>query len=99
VLRRFAEYMHVNRKMRDGSLRDPDNWQKGIEIPAYEDSLVRHVMDFWWERRCGLSWLGNQIMQNLLCAIIFNAMGLLYESLVLTEEIERGRDPGPAEGQ
>ncbi len=30
VIKRYAEYMHKNRIQSDGSLRDPDNWQKGI---------------------------------------------------------------------
>jgi hypothetical protein len=92
VLRRFAEYMHVNRKMRDGSLRDPDNWQKGIEVPAYEDSLVRHVIELWYKRRCENVWLGNDTTQDVLCAIMFNSMGLLYESLIMTGAIQRGND-------
>ena len=30
VLKRFAQYMQPNRKMKDGSIRDSDNWQKGF---------------------------------------------------------------------
>lgn len=41
----FAKYMHGKRKMSDGSIRDGDNWQKGIPQDSLLDSLRRHV----WE--------------------------------------------------
>lgn len=74
ALRRFAQYMHKHRKQSDGTLRDPDNWQKGIPIKSYQDSLIRHVMDAWCLWRSG-----EPIDEELLCAIIFNAQGLLHE--------------------
>jgi hypothetical protein len=42
VLKAFAEYMHEKRKMPDGSLRDSDNWQRGIPVDAYMKSMWRH---------------------------------------------------------
>ena len=47
VLKAYAEYMHKNRTLRDGSLRDSDNWQKGIPIPVYMKSMYRHFFDVW----------------------------------------------------
>ena len=41
----FACYMHKHRKLEDGSLRDGDNWQKGIPRDQLMKSLMRHVMD------------------------------------------------------
>ena len=32
VLKRYAQYMHPNRKMKDGSIRKSDNWQLGFGI-------------------------------------------------------------------
>ena len=41
----FGKYMHYHRKMEDGSLRDSDNWQKGLPSEEIMKSLLRHVMD------------------------------------------------------
>ena len=82
--------MHQHRKQADGKLRDSDNWQKGIPISAYKKSLIRHTMDIWsvWRGFMPLSVKKEypndsvrKIIINLLCAIIFNAMGYLYELL------------------
>src|SRR5580698_7792736 len=35
VMERFGQYMHKHRVQADGSLRDSDNWQKGIPLQAY----------------------------------------------------------------
>ena len=85
VLERFSRYMHAHRKQRDGSLRDGDNWQKGIPREAYTKSLVRHTMDFW------RLWRGGEVKdpdtgepataEDLACAIMFNIMGWLHETL------------------
>ena len=79
VLRRYAEYMHTHRKQPDGAMRPGDNWQLGISIDTYRDSLVRHVMDAWYEWRKGGPIEGA--FEDLLCAIIFNASGYLFELL------------------
>lgn len=81
VLRRFAEYMQQHRVMVDGSLRDSDNWQKGIPPEVYVKSLVRHVVDLWCAWRTTKGRLSRREFDDLLCAIMFNAMGLLYERL------------------
>lgn len=79
VLERFAQYMHEHRKQSDGSLRDSDNWQRGIPPNAYMKSLIRHVIDLWKIHR------GKQATQkekeDLACAIRFNASGYLFELL------------------
>ena len=88
VQRRYAEYMHQHRKQADGSLRDSDNWQKGIPISAYRKSLIRHVMTLWgrWrgakaeqENVGGVPTLVSEL--DLLCAIRFNVDGLMLELL------------------
>jgi hypothetical protein len=78
VLRRYAQYMHTHRKQADGSLRDSDNWQKGIPPKVYMKSLIRHTFDLWHLRRNLPA--DQDDFENLLCAIMFNSMGLLYES-------------------
>lgn len=80
VLHRFATYMHQHRRQSDGSLRASRNWQKGIPEEAYTESLLRHVIDFWlWRENFGL--LTTEEYEDSLCAIIFNAQGLLFEHL------------------
>lgn len=85
VLQRFATYMHAHRKQTDGILRDSDNWKKGIPQEVYMKSLVRHTIDFWAVSR-GVGVVdkdsGEQATaEDLACAILFNAMGWLYENL------------------
>ena len=81
VTKRYAEYMHTHRIQADGKLRASDNWQKGISQEAYMKSLVRHMEDL------KLHWDGysqeavDKDIQSVLCAIIFNVSGLLFEKL------------------
>lgn len=79
VLRRFAEYMHRHRIQPDGNLRDGDNWKKGIPEDAYMASGFRHFMDWWAEHEEGTP--APDGLEEALCALIFNAMGYLYEIL------------------
>lgn len=85
VLYWFGKYMHEHRFQSDGSVRDSDNWQKGITLNAYIKSLVRHVIDLWRLHR-GYSVTnpdtGEPCTAKELCAaIMFNAMGYLKETI------------------
>ena len=83
--------MDKHRKMRDGSIRDSDNWQKGFgnAIDHYKTcikSLFRHFMDVWFIHRralynnMGLKAYGAEDeMEESLCAIIFNASAYLHK--------------------
>lgn len=75
VLKRYAEYMHKNRIQSDGSYRDSDNWQKGIDKDAYMKSMFRHFMSVWTAHRM------NYPIDEELCALMFNVMGYLFEEL------------------
>jgi hypothetical protein len=78
VLEAFGEYMHKNRRMADGTLRDSDNWQKGIPRDVYAKSGWRHFFDWWKEHR------GHRTADGLkaaLCGLMFNCMGYLHELL------------------
>lgn len=77
--------MHKNRHQADGSLRDGDNWQKGIPFPAYMKSAWRHFME-WWSHHRGhpikpKSSRDPQDIEEVLCSMIFNASGYLHEVL------------------
>jgi hypothetical protein len=77
ALHAFAAYMHKNRQMADGSLRDSDNWQKGIPTDAYMKSMWRHFFDVWSHHR-GAD-LSDEDMRSALCGLLFNVMGYLHE--------------------
>ena len=79
VIKRFGEYMHKHRVQSDGSLRDSDNWQKGIPLSAYLKSAHRHYMDVWLHHR-GLSDEANEPIEEALCALLFNISGYLHET-------------------
>ncbi|KAB0668955.1 hypothetical protein F6V30_14045 [Oryzomonas sagensis] len=75
VLERYAAYMNQHRTQADGNLRESDNWQKGIPLNAYIKSGWRHFFDWWRDHRRGVC------NEEALCALIFNAMGYLHETL------------------
>lgn len=86
VLRRFAQYMHKHRTQSDGTVRAGDNWQRGMTRKRYRQSLLRHVMELWLVERGALtepvSERDPQDEDEILCAILFNAQGLLLERLL-----------------
>lgn len=78
VLERYAKYMDSHRKMPDGSLRDSDNWQRGIPLSVYIKSAWRHFFDLWREHR-GIATADG--LENDACALLFNVSGYLHEHL------------------
>lgn len=78
VIKRYGEYMNKHRIQADGSIRAGDNWQKGIPKEAYMKSAWRHFLDWWlWHR----GKKGVESLQDALCALMFNTMGYLHETL------------------
>jgi hypothetical protein len=75
VLEEFAKYMHGKRKMPDGSMRDSDNWQKGIPTEAYMKSMFRHFFAVWKSHRAG------KVSKEDLLALFFNVQGMAHEVL------------------
>jgi uncharacterized HAD superfamily protein len=77
--KRFAEYMHKNRKMADGSYRSSSNWKKGMPLDSYVQSGFRHFHDVW------SIYEGAEVpgvtLEEALCAVWFNVQGLLHEIL------------------
>jgi hypothetical protein len=83
VLAIFGDYMSRHRVQRDGKLRASDNWQKGIPIPNYIKSLIRHTMELWRMYR-GYPVVNPDsgehfTFRDVCCAIMFNIMGLILE--------------------
>jgi hypothetical protein len=77
ALSSFAEYMHRHRTQSDGTLRDSDNWQKGIPTDAYMKSAWRHFTDVWQHHRSGAK--NEMALEEALCALLFNVQGYLHE--------------------
>lgn len=84
VLRWFAKYMHTHRVQADGSLRDSDNWQKGIPKDAYMKSMTRHFMDVWSLHRGETA---DETMEEALPALLFNIMGYMFETLKAEQQL------------
>ena len=83
VLEAYAEYMLDCSVLPDGTKRPGDNWQIGIPLEAYMDSLLRHVFDLWKLHR-GYKTLDRKTgepitIKKALCAILFNTFGYLHE--------------------
>lgn len=78
VLEAYGAYMHVNRRLLDGTYRDSDNWQKGIPFNAYIKSLWRHFHDLWKAHR-GLPPDEGELAASM--GILFNAMGFALERM------------------
>ncbi len=81
VSKRFATYMDKNRIQSDGSLRDADNWKKGIPQEDYFQSLGRHIKDLELVKEGFPKEAREQDVEDILCAILFNAQGMLFEVL------------------
>jgi hypothetical protein len=98
VLEEYGRYMHKHRVQSDGSLRDSDNWQKGIPRPQYLKSMFRHFLDVWrlhrgyktTDAKTGV----KLTLREALTALLFNVMGYLHE--LLKEELAT---PGPELGE
>ena len=87
VLERCAQYLNLHRVQQDGKLRESDNWQKGIPRDQYMKSMWRHFMSVWKQHR------GHEDAEDLetaLCAVIFNASGMLHEILKVSNKTGTG---------
>jgi len=83
VIERYCQFMSSNRVQDDGSVRDGDNWQKGIPLEVYMKGLWRHFLHAWTRHR-GFRVMDKDAYDNIeedLCAVIFGASGYLFEIL------------------
>lgn len=90
VIKRYSEYMTRHRVQADGQLRSSRNWRKGIPKEAYQDSMIRHVLDAWLILD-GFPLESREPLEETLCAILFNVCGLLHEEIIERKKLERGR--------
>jgi len=83
VLERYVQYLAKHREQPDGSVRDFDNWKKGLPVDESLSSLGRHLIDVW-KMMQGFKASDNHgecSIDDTLCAIMFNASTILYERL------------------
>jgi len=81
VLQRYVQYLNVHRLQPDGSMRDFDNWKKGIPKDVYFDGLGRHFLAAWLLAQDfpAEDNHGPVTLEDSLAAVIFNASGWLHE--------------------
>ena len=83
AIQRYCAYLTKHRVQTDGAVRASDNWQLGIPLAAYMKGMWRHFLHLWLRHR---GWpvtdpkAGADIEEDL-CAILFNAQGMLHELL------------------
>lgn len=77
AIQRYGEYMLKHQVQEDGTIRSSSNWKLGIPLDSFKESLVRHTIDLW--AACEARDLKE--VEELACAVLFNAQGLLHELL------------------
>ncbi len=82
VIERFGQYMTLHRTQADGTVRQSDNWQRGIPPDAYLKSAWRHFLDVWKAHRG----YPAPDPEDALCALLFNVQGMLHELLLVRLE-------------
>ena len=85
VIERYGRYMLAHQICADGSPRASDHWQLGIPRDEYIKSAWRHLQMWWTMHRSGkvspLTEHGAVILEDALCALLFNTIGYLHETL------------------
>jgi hypothetical protein len=92
VMHRFSEYMHKHRFQSDGTIRSADNWQKGIPIRVYLESITRHFFDFWLVTTGFKPRFDPNVTDpvEIACALLFNIQGFILETMK-ADELDRPR--------
>lgn len=82
---RFGRFMLEHQIDSKGNYRPGNNWQKGMPREWFVSSLFRHYVEVWQRFEDGT--LEGKEAEDALCALIFNAQGLLLE-LLLGRDVE-----------
>ena len=99
VLERFAEYMQEQKQLPDGTVRLESDWKSGIPRKRYAEALGRHFLEFWlkWDDLHESDYTGTmEFLEEPLCALLFNAQGLLHEILLRRDVKEEPTQTLPA---
>lgn len=76
VIVEFGKYMRRHQKQTDGTTRSCRNWQKGIPLESYIQSMFRHFVSVWERYEAGEPADMEECM-----ALMFNVMGFAHENL------------------
>lgn len=82
-IRAYGQYMLKHQVQADGNMRDCRNWQNGIPLESYMQSMFRHFVEVWTYHellRKGQTVSPDDFIESL-CALTFNAMGMCHELL------------------
>lgn len=74
----FCQYMHEHRLQADGTMRDSDNWKKGIPMDSYIRSLRRHLQDLTLHHD-GYGHLAREDVVSAMAGVMFNIQGYMHE--------------------
>jgi len=75
----FGAYMFKHQIQADGTLRESRNWQKGIPLESYMQSMFRHFVDVW--RLFEEPVKQDEALLEALMALLFNVQGMSHELL------------------
>ena len=96
VLQRYVKYLGEHRTQADGTKRDWDNWKKGIPQDVYLEGEDRHHRAVWklLQGYPAFDNHGPVTLEDSLCGVLFNAMGMLHEILKVygITEIDKGEE-------
>lgn len=83
VMQRYVEYLGEHRTQSDGTQRDWDNWKQGIPQQVYLEGEDRHHRAVWKliQGFPAFDNYGPVTLEDSLCGVLFNAMGMLHEIL------------------
>ena len=92
VMQCYVQYLGDHRIQADGNKRDWDNWKKGIPKETYLEGEDRHHRAVWklLQGYPAFDNHGPVTLEDSLCGVIFNSMGLLHE--IIKGQIEEKKD-------
>jgi hypothetical protein len=65
---------------KDGTIRDSDNWKKGIPLDSYIRSMTRHLHDLTLHHD-GYGELAREGIEEALGGLFFNVQGYMHEAV------------------
>ena len=91
VIKAFGAYMLKHQTDSAGGQREARNWQKGIPLESYIQSMFRHFVEVWTEyennRTSSFDQETQEALIESLCALMFNVQGFTLEVIKLKEGI------------
>ena len=79
VIQAFGRYMFKHQLQADGTLRESRNWQKGIPLESYMQSMFRHFVEVWTLHEQRTEADNHDAMMEALMALMFNVQGYAHE--------------------